>query len=97
MEHWERPPDRSIVETAFAMRASTQPPKGNVGITTIRAVVAGVSERPIFDAVEHWWECEPGETERDFVAMAFGEARALGIAAVRFEGLAAVPPEGPPR
>jgi hypothetical protein len=80
---------RSIVDTVMAARV---PDPAAAGISEITAIDPAAAEHVVIDHIDHVWLREPGETERDFTAMALAEARAMGIKTVTFTGTAAVPP-----
>jgi hypothetical protein len=89
MHHFTRTPTGSAIDVAIAMSIGSRPPApSRSGITEIRATLAATGP----DNIEHVWFRTDTETERDFTSQALAAARALGLAAVEFAGIAAVPP-----
>jgi hypothetical protein len=89
MQYFTRPMSRSIVDTVMAARV---PDPAAAGISEIAAIDPVAAERVVINHIDHVWLREPGETERDFLAMALAAARSLGVKAVTFAGTAPVPP-----
>ena len=88
MDHFQREPRGSIIDIDMAARLTSTPrPAEKTGVDTIRATVADPGTG---NPTEHVWLRDPFETERDFVAMALADARALGIATVQIGGTLSV-------
>jgi hypothetical protein len=84
LHHFTLTPTGSAVDVAIAVQVSERAPElAWAGITEIRATLADV---------EHVWFRTHSETERDFTSQALAAAHALGVRAVAFAGIAAVPP-----
>ncbi len=95
MDHIVREPTGSIIDIAALTALSASTPEAP-GINAIRATVAAIDpetgEASYLAATEHTWLRDQAETERDFLTRALAQARALGIVAVRVEGVLAVTP-----
>jgi hypothetical protein len=89
MHHFVREHAGSVVDTAIEIHVCSQEPDpSDTGVTEVSATIADQGGE---SGIEHCWLRAPGETERDFVAMALAAAGELGIKAVVFTGIAVVP------
>jgi hypothetical protein len=94
MEHFTRIRDDSIIDAALEIAVCERPPDPAAsGVSEISATIPqSDSATGVVTGIEHCWLRSPGETERDFTRMALAAARRLGLHAVVFTGIAAVPP-----